>query len=195
MRRYLFAALLSAGLIAALPASSVARSHRVERDHNGQPHHERAHTERFGARHRGTAAHPSVQDAGKVTSLQGHILTITLTDGTTVSGTVTPKTEVECRGMNDQFARQDRSRGASGRGGVNGGPRGDDGDRGDRGDVADRGDDRGDDVDRGDAGDRGDDNGNQNCSIALSTPGTAVSSAALRVSGVGSVWEKVELDS
>jgi hypothetical protein len=195
MRRYLFAALLSAGLIAALPASSVAHAHRAERDHHGQRHHVRAHTERFGARHHGTAAHPSAQDAGKVASLQGHILAITLNDGSTVSGTVTPKTEVECRGMNDQFARQDRSRGASGRGGDNGGPRGDDADRGDRGDVGDRGDDRGADVDRGDVGDRGDDNGNQNCSIALSTPGTAVRSAALRVSGVASVWEKVQLDS
>jgi hypothetical protein len=195
MRRYLFAALLSAGLMAALPASSVARSHQVERDHHGQRHHERAHTERFGARHRGTAAHPSAQDAGKVTSLQGHVLTITVTDGTTVSGTVTPKTEVECRGMNGPFARQDRSRGASGRGADNDGPRGNDGDRGDRGDVGDRGDDRGDDVDRGDVGDRGDDNGSRDCSIALSTPGTAVRSAALRVSGAGSVWEKVQLDS
>jgi hypothetical protein len=195
MRRYLFAALVSAGLMAALPASSVAHSQRVERDHHGQRHDARAHTERFGERDRGTTAQPSARDAGKVTSLQGDTLTITLNDGSTVSGTVTTRTEVECRGMNDEFVRDDR-----GPGGDNSGGRGDDGDRGDRGNVGDRGDrgdvgdrgDRGDDIDQGD---RGDDNGNENCSMALSTSGAAVRAAALRVSGGGSVWEKVELDS
>jgi hypothetical protein len=197
--------------MAALPASSVAQSHRVPGDHHGQRHHERSHTERFGERHRETAAHPSAQDVGKVTSLESHVLTITLNDGSRVSGTVTAKTAVVCRGMNEEFALEDRGRDAGAAGGDNGGRRGDDGDRGDRGDDrgddidrGDRGDDRGDDIDPGDRGDdrghdidpgnRGDDNATEHCSMTLSTPGTPVRAAALRVSGAGSVWQSVQLD-
>jgi hypothetical protein len=126
--------------------------------------------------------------SGTVQSFTNDVLTIKLNDGTTtVSGKITPDTEVECEAMDQDFVRQDGGPGPSGRD--------DNGDNGDRGDQGDRGDDRGDRGDQGDdRGDRGDDNDNQNCLTALQTAGTKVRDATLKVTGAGAIWDRVDLD-
>ena len=184
MRRYLFAALASIALIAAVPASSMARTHHHKSHKSSRRHHVRAHTRRFGdvnAPVTAPTSAPSSMDAGTVASFTpnstntGGTLVITLGDGhTQVSGQVTPDTEIECAAMNSSFSRDDGGPGPSG-----------------GGDQGNGGDDHG---DNNDANDNNDEANNQACTSAL-TMGTVVREAELQISSGGAVWHKVELAS
>jgi hypothetical protein len=196
MRRYLFAALASIALIAAVPASSMARTHhhKSHKSHkSSRRHHVRAHTRRFGDVNAPAAA-PSSMDAGTVASFTpnstntGGTLVIKLNDtaGTTISGQVTPDTEIECEAMNSSFSRDDGGPGPSGGGdhGSGGDDHGDNHDANDNNDANDN--------DNND--DNNDEANNQACTSAL-TMGTVVREAELQISSGGAVWHKVELTS
>jgi endo-1,4-beta-xylanase len=158
--------------------------------------------ERFGS---GWNAGDSQQPAGTVTSFDNGVLTITLNDGSTVSGAVTNDTELECtapssstqgdegndNGDNGQNSGDDNSgddNGGQNSGDDNGSGGGDNptasGDDGDNG-SAQSGDDDGGNDDQGDGG--------QMCSTSSLTPGASVAEANLEVTSAGAVWQKVEL--
>jgi hypothetical protein len=106
MNRMLLTTAMSAML--AIAAPGVASAHNAKRHHRAHHHHARRATVRtFGsplppARPGSTTGTPvtpapdSGATAGTVTSFTGGVLTITLSDGTTVSGQVTERTELHC---------------------------------------------------------------------------------------------------
>src|SRR5258708_2940072 len=99
MRRILLMAVTGSAL--ALAAPGVASAHHGKRHH--ARHHKRAHLVKFGTASLSTTSSapttttPTGQPAGKVASFEKGVLTITLTDGSTVSGKVTEDTELGCR--------------------------------------------------------------------------------------------------
>jgi hypothetical protein len=176
---------MSAAVAIAAPSVALAthhKHHHARHHHSARTHHGVRH-QRFGKSVQGQTS--SAQQAGTVTSFTNGILTITLNDGSTVSGAVTTQTELECtapqqqnQGDNDgddngaalTNARNDHGGGSSsGSGDDNGGGSG-------------SGDDNG-----------GSDDGNQMCSTASLTPGTPVAEANLEISSTGASWDKVEL--
>jgi hypothetical protein len=203
MRRMIITAVTAAAL--AIPGVAVAShqgEHQAREVHHGARHHKRhhrhAHLLRFGAAAGNSAASGSSstpaasadETAGTIASFASGTLTITLSDGSTVSGKVTEGTEIECRSAMASAARD-----------------------GDQGDDNDQGDDRGDDgrsssgpgdgehggvsADDGDDNDANDDGAQdeaEHCTTAALTPGAVVREAELRVSSAGAVWEKVELN-
>ncbi len=185
MRRTLFTIVACTALLAAVPATALAHGHR---DHHRRHHHSRVRHEKFLA-HRhdststGTPTPGSEPTAGTVTSFANNVLTITLTNGNTVSGDVTNDTEVKCENpAEDNNGNNDVEHGDLV---SDHGPGGSDAGSNDQGD--DNGNDQGDDN----GNDQGDDNGNdQMCTI---TPGMAVKKAELTISGAGAVWDEVEL--
>jgi hypothetical protein len=182
MRRTLFTILAGTALFVAAPA--VASADNGQGHHHHKRHHQaRVRHEKFvGHRHAsdvsggnpgdvnaGNPADANEPTAGTVTSFANNVLTITLTNGNTVSGEVTNGTEVKCENPQDM---------------ANNGNN--DVEHGDR--VSDHGPGGG---DNGDNGDRGDDNGNDNmCTI---TPGMSVRNAELSITGTGAFWDEVEL--
>jgi hypothetical protein len=118
-----------------------------------------------------------------VSSFDGTTLVIKLTDNSTVSGKVTPDTEIDCQSAQQSFQGDEGTSGGSGdqgdQSGDQGGPSGGGNDQGDQGD-----DDNGD-------GDNGD--GGQSCGTANLTPGAVVLGAELKISSAGATWSQVEL--
>ncbi len=170
MKRLLVALVLGGALLAFGPATALAAKHHHHGHH--ARHHSRVRFERFGrsTAPTGSASQGNAHNAGMVTSFQNGTLTITLNDGSTVSGKVTPDTEIECKASatSNTMQRDDHGR-----------------DNGDRGD--DNGNDNGDDNDNDNA------EHEHNCSTADLQPGTVVREAELKVSGAGATWDKVEL--
>lgn len=174
MRRILFTILACTALCAAVPTVALAHDgHHHKRHHHARVRHEKFVGHRHDGEHNGIPANEPT--AGTVTSFANNMLTITLTNGNTVSGLVTDGTEVKCENPADvNNPDNDVEHGdlASDHG-PGGGDNGDNGDRGD------------------DNGNRGDDNDNdQMCAI---TPGMAVRNAELRITGAGAFWDEVEL--
>jgi hypothetical protein len=155
-------------VLALAPAAAVARQHRHH--HHRRSHHFRVLHERFGAL-TAAAATPgssSTQQtpeppAGTVADFSGGILTITLSDGSTVKGSVTGDTEIECRAAASSGS-DDSSEG------------------GDARDIQREGDDN-----------QGEDAGEQSssCGTADLAPGATVAGAQLTLSGSGAVWNQV----
>jgi hypothetical protein len=115
------------------------------------------------------------ENAGTVTAFANGELTITLFDNGTLTGKVTPDTEIKC---------EDDSATASGDGGD---------DEGD--DHRGRGhDDEGDDDDR-DEGDHhhGDHDDDDACAPDALKVGAKVEEATLKISSAGRIWEEIEL--
>ena len=172
MRRILFTILASTALFVAVPAVALAheghRAHHHKRHHHSRVRHEKF----FGHRHdaNDNNGSPATEPtAGTVTSFTDDVLTITLTNGNTISGEVTNDTEVKCENPAE----------------VNDG-NGNDLEHGDR--ISDHGPGGGDD---GGNDNQGNDNDNdQMCTI---TPGMAVRKAELTISGNGAFWDEVEL--
>jgi hypothetical protein len=166
MKRLLVALVLGGALFAFGPATALAAKHHHHGHH--ARHHSRVRFERFGrsTAPAGSSTQSNAHNAGMVTSFQNGTLTITLNDGSTVSGTVTRQTEIECKApaTSSTMQRDDHGR-----------------------DNGDRGDDNG--------NDNGDDNNNaeHSCSTADLQPATVVREAELKVSGSGATWDKVEL--
>jgi hypothetical protein len=206
MRRMIITAIVLTGL--AVPGAAIA-SHQGEHQgraedhgvHQHKRHHRHAHLVRFGNTASTQAASPTGatpppapagrddETAGTIASFTSGTLTIKVNDGSTVSGTVTEGTEIECRSAMAAAARdgnddQGDDRGHDGQ--SNSGP----GD-GRHGDVSGR---DGDDNDANDDNDNNDNDQAEHCTTAALVPGAVVREAELRVSSAGSVWEKVELN-
>jgi hypothetical protein len=96
MRRALSAIVASTALLAITPAIALAQHGEHHRSHRSERHHARLRHEGFGrdAGQSGTVG--GQQDAGTVRSFDGHVLSITLNDGSTVNGSITTATEIEC---------------------------------------------------------------------------------------------------
>jgi hypothetical protein len=123
----------------------------------------------------------SPSPAGTVASFTGGVLTITLSDGSMVSGAVTNATEIECMSPAADEAT-----------GENGGD--DSGQMQTADDGPGGGDQSGEDSSGSGGGDEGDDgNDATNCGTAALTPGTTVQDARLAISGSGSVWQRIDL--
>jgi hypothetical protein len=105
------------------------------------------------------------------------VLTLTLTDGSTVSGKLTDATEIECDASAPTATAADHGDRGEGNGldgeDHHGGPQGPGG--------------------HDDHGDDNDDNEAEHCTAAALVAGAVVREAELRVSSAGAVWEKVEL--
>jgi hypothetical protein len=190
MKRILLIAVSSSALVLAGPA--VASAH-----HHGKHHHKR-HAARarvldFRASAPATSgssatpATPGTESAGTVTSFKEGVLTITLTDGTAVSGKVTEQTEIHCTpatpaaggdDSDDEAGSGEGDHGSSTQGQSNEGSHGD-------AHAATNGD--------GEDGQDGPDNGQQACTTAALAPPAMVLEAELSVSSAGAVWDRVDL--
>jgi hypothetical protein len=213
MRRTIITAVAATALM--LPGAALA-SHTGERHHrrHHEIHHRHAHIVTFGAAAAsstsgvaGTVAPTSPagttdETAGKIASFLNGTLTITLTDGSSVSGKVTESTAIECRSTMASAASD---------GGPGGGDQSVGGPSGGQGDENDASDDRGHDGQSnsgpGDGGQSGESQGQgqgeqgddaeqdegEHCTTGALVPGAVVREAELSVSSAGSVWQKVEL--
>jgi hypothetical protein len=228
MRRTLIAAAVTTAL--ALPGVALAHDGDRQRGedhhgaHQGERHHARRHRHArliaFHA-HAPTATPPSVgsgagtapspvasERAATVASFTNGTLTIALSDGRTVSGKVTPRTEIECHSTSATAADDgDRGRGEEGPGGGSSsgpGPSGQSGasgrdgrDNDGRDNDARDNDARDNDNDaRDDNDDPGDDDAHdeaEHCGSAALVPGASVREALLSVGGAGAFWVKLEL--
>jgi hypothetical protein len=134
MRRILLLAVGVLALAFAVPAAASAHGHGR---HHGHHRHARAHharLEHFGGD--ASSSDPGTTgptDAGTVASFTGGVLTLTLADGSTVSGKVTSDTEINCMGSPTAAASRDGSSGED-QGDQSGGDPGDQADWGDQGD-------------------------------------------------------------
>ncbi len=166
MKKILFAALASAALLAAAPATALAR-------HDQRRHQMRVIHKHFGGND--TAAGEN-QNAGTVMAFSGGVLTIRLTNGSTARGRVSNATELECEMAEPQVVRaEDRGSG--------------DGDSGDRGgDNGTR-----DENEQNEVEDQNGVEAEHMCTTAALRPNVVVHEAALDVSRAGSIWKKVEL--
>lgn len=211
MRRMITTGIVAAFAALALPAAATARhSSRHTAHHASARHHRRhhsvAHTVVFSpaVRHSTTTPTPGTETppaegetAGTIASFEGGVLKITLSDGTTVSGKVTEKTEIECGCPGHEGSGGDSSSGDDGEGGEGG--EGSDG-HGWSGSSSSGGfGGRGDDF-SGDGGHSstpspsgGSTEEAPSCGTASLVPGAKVQEAELSVSSAGAVWEKVDL--
>jgi hypothetical protein len=193
MKRMLLMAVASSVL--ALAAPSAASAHHGKHHHSSRhKHHGAARLVRFGTI--GTAfgptsasgstetpapTSPSDEPAGTVKSFNEGVLTITLKDGSTVSGKVTEQTELECTSATAPTSNEGDDQGggddeAGRESGEHGGPVG------------------GQPVAHDSSDDQGeDDGGSSSCRSSALVPGAVVGEAELSISGAGAVWEKVEL--
>jgi hypothetical protein len=191
---------MAALIVLVVPASAVAgNSHRRHhaRTHHARTHHARTHHARiklFGSdATRGSMSSSSADTAGAVQSFDNGVLTIVLNDGSTVSGTVNNNTELECKAPEQtQTAHMD----GDGSGDDNQAQgSGDQSATEDQGDVAEQNEDSAEDQNENEAAEQNENEAENNCSIASLTQGTVVREAELSISGAGSVWKKVELES
>jgi hypothetical protein len=216
MRRFRFTIAASITALALIPAGAMASGHaKHHKRHHAARHHRVHHSVRhvqFGAASTtpsspsGTSTSPSSptttpssDTAGTVKSFTGGVLTIVLTDGTTmVSGKVSDSTEIECEAVDMQGDM--RSLHADGGSGHGGGDNSGDNSNSGRGDQGNGGGDNGDDNGNDNGDDNGDDHGDdhgtvgQSCTAANLVAGAMVRSAELSISSsTGSIWDKVEL--
>jgi hypothetical protein len=189
MKRILLVAVGSSALALAAPA--VASAH-----HHGRHHHKR-HAARarvldFRATALSVAATPgapaSDETAGTVSSFKEGVLTITLTNGTPVSGRVTEETEIQCATAMPSSTGDD--------GGDEGGSG-----EGDQGSATDDQSGVSSSHDAHAASNGGDGEGEpesaddeqQSCTTTALTPGAAVREAELSIGSSGAVWDHVDL--
>jgi hypothetical protein len=202
MRRILIAALTTTALT--LPGAALAHGseHSVGAKHHGvrhaerHHHHHRAHLLDFHAQTPATtpsagqganlSAPVAEERAGTVASFTAGTLTITLTDGSSVSGKVGPATEIECRSAMASAADNGNSAAHA-----------TEGEHGDRsGSSAAEGqpsDGPGHDEGEHEAGDDEGEHEAEGCSSTVLVPGASVREAVLSVSGAGAFWVKLEL--
>ncbi len=195
MKRMLLMTTTSAMLAVAAPG--VASAHHGERHHgshraNAHRHHHHHHAAPARVRIFGTPAAPvstppgtppvtppsrNDEPAGTVASFAGGVLTITLKDGSTVSGKVTDRTEIHCQSATVPPPVEEGEHGGDRSHGEDGQSSGrDDGDDG-------PGDDNG----------AGDDANEHSCTTAALVAGAVVREAKLIVSSSGAIWANVDL--
>jgi hypothetical protein len=173
MRRILFTAVACGAMLGSVPAVSLAHDGSDHHNRDRPAHHARVRHERFRSVSRNDITH----NAGTVASFANGTLTITLANGSTVSGAVTQFTRLVCEASTPM---QDQDRGPGGNGNN-----GDNGDNG-AGDNVNNGDN---DNDPGD-NDRGEHQANMCTTVA---PGMAVRDASLTITAGGPVWTSVDL--
>jgi hypothetical protein len=204
MRRILLGGLGAAALVLGAPGSALAQHHGQQRSHHRSHHASRVRFEHFGASVASssptssgatgatgptTTATPS-QDAGTIVSFTNNVLTIKLNDGSSVSGLVTPDTQIECTSATAQIADAGGGSGSSdgnGGGGDNAGAQGGDGN------GAQDGGDNGDQTNGQQADDQGDSPSAPACDSSSLVAGAVVHQAELRVSSGGSQFTDVVL--
>jgi len=204
MRRILLGGLGAAALVVGAPASALAQHHGQHGSHHRSHHATKVHFERFGpqvstplssgatgatgATGSTTPATPS-PDAGTVASFLNNVLTIKLNDGSSVSGLVSPDTQIACTSATAQTAD------AGGDGGSNDGNGGDDGaPAGDENGAqsSHENDSQGDDDNQGDD-DQGQSTQTPPCDSTALAAGAIVHEAELRVSSSGSQFTDIVL--
>lgn len=177
MKKIMLAVVATCAVFAFVPASALAQRHG--RHHRHHAHHARVHHRKFGTDPSSPTTTPSSPSAGTVQSFTGGVLMIALTGGGTVSGQVTPDTEIECVAPEmSGVMGHDEGDGGSGSFGDDNGDQGDN-DQGDN-----------------DQGDNDEDDQNQaspTCDMTSLTMGAVVQEAELNISGAGAVWRKVVL--
>ena len=185
MRRLLLTAAAAATLTIG-PGAALALAHGSHH-HKAHTHRVHSRTEHFvgdasapagstGATGATGAQPPAPETAGMVVSFSNGVLTLKLNDGTTVSGTISDSTSIDCAGP--------AGNGEDGH--DNGNDNSDNGDNSGRGNGDGGG---------GPGGGHGDDErgGAIACTVAAVTTGTLVAEAELHISNLGSVWESLEL--
>jgi hypothetical protein len=192
MKRILLVAVSSSVLALAAPA--IASAHHHGKHHSAKHHAARARVLDFRASapassslgSPATPATPGTESAGKVTSFKEGVLTITLTDGTPVSGKVTERTEIHCTpstpptgGDDDEAGSSEGDHGSSTDAQPNEGSQGD-------ARAASSGDD-------GEDGEDGSDNGQQACTTTALMEGAMVREAELSLTSAGAVWDRIDL--
>ena len=203
MRRIIISAVTTAAL--ALPGVALAHGSEHSR---GAEHHGARHAERHHHRHgahlvafhaqapattpsagQGTTTPPvpvAGERAGTIASFAAGTLTIALNDGSSVSGKVTPATEIECRSAIASAADHGDNEDNDGVG--------EHGDRSGPGSGDDQpGDGAGHDEGDHDAGDDDAHDEAEHCSPTALVPGASVREAMLRVGGAGAFWVELEL--
>jgi hypothetical protein len=181
--------IMTAVATVALAVPSAALAHNGERHHHHRGrHHNHAHVLAFHAQapaSPGTVTAPPTtpmpdESAGTIASFIGGTLTITLSDGSTVSGKVTERTEIECAAPTAGAARFDDNDRGDDNGFDNSPQDGSSGPGNGRGDCPGHGDEH---------------NGEQHehCTSAALVQGASVKEAFLSVSSQGAEWVKVEL--
>jgi hypothetical protein len=199
MRRLVLTLAATASVLALAPAMALARHHH----HSGALRHH-ARIMRFGDLSGQPSTTSPTSNAGTVVSFTGGVLTIQ-TGNSTVSGTVTNDTTIECATSGqDQSGEDQGDQSTSGTDQSTG-----DDDQGTSGTDQSTGDDdqgtsgtdqsTGDDDQSTSGTDQStgedDQSSSGSCSSSNLTPGTTIHAAELRISSAGNVWEKVELGS
>jgi hypothetical protein len=190
MKRILLVAVSSTALSLAAPAIASAHHHGTKRHHKHHAAKVRVLDFRASAAPSTssptTPTTPATETAGKVTSFKEGVLTITLTDGTPVSGKVTEQTELHCTPATPGSGGEDNDdQSGSGEGdqGSSGEARASESSR-NLAHVADNG---------GDGGGDGADEGQQSCTTAALVEGAMVREAELSITSAGAVWDHVDL--
>jgi hypothetical protein len=182
MRKIWMGVVASCAVLALVPATAAAQRH-----HRSHGHHARVHHRTFGSDPATTQGQTGTQNtgtagpAGTVQSFTGGVLTIALTNGSTVSGQVTNDTQIACESSQTSVGdSQDQSQSSGS----------DDND--DQSQSGNPG--QGDDNNQGGGDDQGDDNGNgQMCSTSDLVAGAGVQDAVLDIGSAGPVWKFVDL--
>jgi hypothetical protein len=181
MKRILLVAVSSSALALAAPA--IASAH-----HHGKHHHKHhggtARVLDFRASAPATSSPapttPTTESAGKVASFKEGVLTITLNDGTSVSGKVTEQTQIHCSQPPTTGGEDNDDEAGSG-----------EGDQGSS-DQARASESSLPVAHAADHGDEGDE-GQQNCTTSALTEGALVGEAELVIGSTGAVWDRVDL--
>jgi hypothetical protein len=206
MKRIFLAAMASSMLALAAPGIASAahngKRHGGHRSRTHAGHAKSAHVVTFTARtaagaSSGAPSTPTTtagETVGTVTSFTNGVLTITLGDGSTVSGKATEATEIQCQSATPPASpTDDENQGGGGNdqsgsdGGGQGAPRSSSGPI-EAQQHADSLNANG----GGDGQDEGE-HGAESCTVAALIPGAVVREAELKVSSAGAVWEKVDL--
>jgi hypothetical protein len=213
MRRILFAVLVSSALVAALPATALAR-HAHRSHHHANHRKPRIRHETFGSNDTavsGSTSSPNEQNAGTVALFKNGTLTLAV-GNSSVSGAVTNGTRLECRAPETGNTEAARDRGDDHGGsssGDEGSPSSDDptstsdqsestnsgDDQAEAGDdQAEAGNDNAEPADNNDeAGENQGEQQPQACDMSSLKQGTTVREAELEITPAGAVWQKVEL--
>jgi hypothetical protein len=204
MKRILLTAVSSSALALAAPGVALAAHHGK---HHHHAHHAKSHARHakharlivvgssFTSSAPGSSGTPAPttpatpgETAGTVTSFKEGVLTITLTGGKELSGTVNEDTEISCQPASPPAETPERGDDGEDGGGQEGS--GDNGSTG-HGDSGVRPGQSGQHTDG--VGDGEDGPAEQTCTTAALVPGAVVREADLSVSGSGAVWDRISL--
>lgn len=189
MRRIVMTAVAAISLAA--PSAALAHNGERHHHHHRGRHHGHAHVLAFHAQAPASptqttgAPTSSGESAGTIVSFENNVLTIKLSDGSTVAGKVTEQTEIECAAPTGSSSAGQSSFGEHEHGddaNFANGPH--DGSWDDRGEGDDR---------NGCPGHEENGQRTEHCTTAALVPGATVQDALLLVSGQGAGWLKVEL--